>query len=128
MAQGLTGATTSGAPTNAKYIVQQADATLTAEQALGALATGLLKNTTVTGVLSIAVEGTDYYAPGGTDVAIADGGTGQSTAQNAINALSQVSAATNEYVLTKDTATGDAVWKAPSASGSFSRNLLLGGM
>ena len=33
-----------------------------AEQALSALATGLLKNTTTTGVLSIAVAGTDYAA------------------------------------------------------------------
>lgn len=49
-----------GAPVGAKYIVQQADGTLTNEQALGALATGLLKNTTGTGVLSIAVAGTDY--------------------------------------------------------------------
>lgn len=43
-----------GAPTDAKYIVQTADGTLSAEQALGALATGILKNTTTTGVLSIA--------------------------------------------------------------------------
>jgi hypothetical protein len=48
----------------------------------------------------------------GTDVAIADGGTGQGTAQLAINALSAVSAATNEHVLTKDTATGNAIFKA----------------
>ena len=50
------------APVGAKYIVQQADATLTAEQALGALATGILKSTTTTGVLSIAEAGTDYEA------------------------------------------------------------------
>lgn len=51
------------APKSAKYIVQTADATLTAEQALGALATGILKNTTTTGVLSIAVQGDDYAIP-----------------------------------------------------------------
>lgn len=45
-------------------------------------------------------------------VAIAQGGSGQTTAQAAIDALTQVSGATNEYVLTKDTATGNAVWKA----------------
>jgi hypothetical protein len=45
------------APVGAKYIVQQADATLTAEQALGALGTGILKNTTTTGILSIAAGG-----------------------------------------------------------------------
>lgn len=44
-----------GAPTGATYITQTADGSLTAEQALSALATGLLKNTTTTGVLSIAV-------------------------------------------------------------------------
>lgn len=43
---------------------------------------------------------------------IAYGGTGQSTAQGAINALTQVAAATAEFVLTKDTATGDAIYKA----------------
>ena len=47
------------------------------------------------------------------EVAIADGGTGQITAQLAINALSAVSGATNEYVLTKDTGTGNATWKYP---------------
>jgi len=50
-----------------------------------------------------------------TDLTIAQGGTGQSTAQAAIDALSQVSAATNEYVLTKDTASGNAVFKAAVA-------------
>lgn len=48
------------APASATYIVQTADATLTNEQALGALATGLLKSTTTTGVLSIATANTDY--------------------------------------------------------------------
>lgn len=52
------------APIGAKYIVQTADATLTNEQALSSLATGIVKNTTTTGVLSIATPGTDYYAPG----------------------------------------------------------------
>jgi hypothetical protein len=52
-----------GAPIDATYIVQTANGTLTAEQAMGALATGLVKNTTSTGVQSIAVAGTDYQAP-----------------------------------------------------------------
>ena len=43
------------APINATYITQVADGTLTNEFALGSLATGLVKNTTTTGVLSIAV-------------------------------------------------------------------------
>ncbi len=70
--------TLAAAPKAATYIVQTADSELSAEQALGALATGMLKNTTTTGVLSIGTEGTDYYKPTGTDVALADGGTGAS--------------------------------------------------
>jgi len=50
-----------------------------------------------------------------TDVGIAHGGTGQSTAQLAVNALTAVAGATNEHVLTKDTATGNAIWKAAGA-------------
>lgn len=62
--QGASGSSGSGgAPVGATYIVQTPDADLTSEQALSALATGLLKNTTVTGILSIATAGTDYLAP-----------------------------------------------------------------
>jgi hypothetical protein len=46
-----------GAPTTATYITQTPDAGLSAEQALSALGTGIVKNTTATGVLSIAVAG-----------------------------------------------------------------------
>ncbi len=42
-----------GAPTTATYITQTADAGLSAEQALSALATGPLRNTTTTGVLTV---------------------------------------------------------------------------
>ncbi len=55
--------TTVGLLAAPKYIVQQASADLTNEQALGALATGILKSTTTTGVLSIAGAGTDYADP-----------------------------------------------------------------
>jgi hypothetical protein len=53
-----------GAPTDAKYIVQEAHADLSAEQSLGDLATGVLKNTTTAGVgvLSIAPTGA-YFDP-----------------------------------------------------------------
>ena len=54
-----------------------------------------------------------------TDVAIAHGGTGQSTAQTAIDALTGVSSATNEHVLTKDTSSGNATWKATSTVGAI---------
>ena len=42
------------APASATYITQTASDDLSAEQSLGSLATGILKNTTTTGVLSIA--------------------------------------------------------------------------
>lgn len=71
---------TSGAPTSATYITQVAEAGLSAEQALADLATGLVKNTTETGVLSIAAAGTDYLAPGGDGSALTsvDAATGDS--------------------------------------------------
>jgi hypothetical protein len=50
-------------------------------------------------------------------VAIGNGGTGQTTAQLAINALTAVGAAPNEYVFTKDTGTGNAIWKVGGGAG-----------
>lgn len=50
-------ATLGFAPRNPTFITQTASSDLTGEQALGALGTGILKNTTTTGVLSIAVAG-----------------------------------------------------------------------
>jgi hypothetical protein len=52
------------APVNATYIIQTASAPLINAQILASLTTGLVKNTTTTGVLSIGVPGTDYYSPG----------------------------------------------------------------
>ena len=52
-------------------------------------------------------------------VEIAQGGSGATTAQNAINALSAVSSATDEHVLTKDTSSGNAIWKAASTVAAF---------
>jgi len=64
---------------------------------LSGLSTGLLKNTTATGVPTIAVAGTDYVVPSGSItgnaanvtgiVAIANGGTGAATASAALTAL-----------------------------------------
>jgi hypothetical protein len=50
----------SAAPDSATFITQTPSSGLSGEQALSTLATGLLKNTTSTGVLSIAVVNTDY--------------------------------------------------------------------
>ncbi len=52
----------SGAPSTATYITQTADGGLSNEQAMGALATGIVKNTTTTGVQSIATA-TDVSSP-----------------------------------------------------------------
>lgn len=68
-----------------------------------ALATGIVKSTTSTGALTIAVAGTDYYNPGGTDVAIVDGGTGVSTLPTGLlkgagtGAITAASAGTDYY-------------------------------
>jgi hypothetical protein len=72
---------TTDAPTDATYITQTPNATLTNEQALSALATGIVKNTTTTGVLSIAVSGTDYApATSGTSILKGNGSGGFSNA------------------------------------------------
>jgi len=76
------------APTTATYILQTANGSLPNAQATGALATGILKNTTITGVLSIAANGTDYYGPSTpTPVAVADGGTGRNTGTTAYGTI-----------------------------------------
>lgn len=51
------------APVDATYITQTANGTLTNEQALSLLSTGLVKVTNGTGVLSTATAGTDYFPP-----------------------------------------------------------------
>ncbi len=48
----------------AKYIIQTTLAALPNAQVLASLSTGIVKNTTTTGVLSIATPGTDYYSSG----------------------------------------------------------------
>ncbi len=52
-------------------------------------------------------------------VAISNGGTGQNSQQLGLNALTNVAAATNEFVLTKDTASGNALWKIVSPTADF---------
>jgi len=75
---------------------------------------------TITLTGDVTGSGTGSFATTLGTVTIAKGGTGQTTAQNAINALTAVSSATNEYVLTKDTGTGNAIWKVSAGGGSFS--------
>ena len=95
-----------GAPTDATYITQTANGTLSNEQVLGSLSTGIVKNTTTTGVLSIAAAGTDYYAPGGTDIPVADGGTGASNATTARSNLSAAASGANSDITSMTGVTG----------------------
>lgn len=59
---GPAGAPGGGAPTGATYITQVPDGTLSAEQAMSLLTTGLVKSTTATGVLSIYAGTSCAYA------------------------------------------------------------------
>jgi len=88
-----------GAPADATYITQTANGTLSNEQAMGALATGLVQNTTTTGVQTIATAGTDYVIPAGnvaTATALAANPTdcGGGEFANAIDAGGNLSCAT----------------------------------
>jgi len=96
------------APADADYLVGTANATLTGEIVAGTVPGGELGGTWGSPTVDAVHGGTH---------AIAQGGTGQTTAQAAIDALSAVAAATNEHVLTKDTATGNAIFKAGGAGG-----------
>jgi len=58
-------------------------------------------------------------------VPVTQGGTGAATAQAAINTLTAVSGATNEYVLTKDTVTGNAIFKAAAGGGGGGGDFLV---
>lgn len=100
-----------GAPTAATYITQTADGTLSAEQALDSLATGILKNTTTTGVLSIAVAGADYVAPNGSGA-----GLTSLPVPTLITVADALGAAVTYPLLALTPSTGD---KAPKTSGAY---------
>lgn len=70
----LTIAAADGAPTDARYWVSTSDTGLSAEVNLGALGSGLLKQTVSSGIATpaLAVAGTDYVAPGTLNESIDD--------------------------------------------------------
>jgi len=75
-----------------------------------------LQNISFTPVLSINPQGAITLGSwDASTIQISVGGTGATSAQSAINNLTQVSSATNEHVLTKDTTTGNAIWKATAS-------------
>lgn len=67
---GLGGAASAPAPGSAEYLIRVADAGLPSAQVMGLLSTGLVKNTTATGVQSIATAGVDYSIPGHAHTAV----------------------------------------------------------
>jgi hypothetical protein len=77
MSLGLANA--SFAPKDGQYLIATSNSLLPNAQPLSALTTGVIKVTTGTGLISAAVSGTDFFAPGGVDVTVADGGTGVSS-------------------------------------------------
>mgnify|MGYP001589202563 CR=1 FL=1 len=87
----------SGAPSDASYVTQTTHSGLSAEQALAALSTGLVKVTTGTGVLTTASAPTDYVATGDSRLSDARTPTAHGTAQHAgtIGAWSQIDLTTS---------------------------------
>lgn len=97
------------------FVTYTANASLPDAQNLGALATGLLRQTVTAGVadLDIAVNGTDYYGPGFV-IPPEDGGTGVNNGSKTIN----LGSPTTGYVLTSD-ASGNGTWQAVGSSGAI---------
>ncbi|MGI8483740.1 MAG: hypothetical protein ACR2OU_05715 [Thermomicrobiales bacterium] len=104
---------TGGAPTTSKYILQTADGSLPNAQALGALATGIVKSTTATGILSVAVAA-DFPT-------LNQDTTGKSAKTDALNSATTIvntalaAAPTSGQVLTATSATA-ATWQTPGGA------------
>lgn len=121
-----------GAPTDATYIVQTANGTLSNEQALSSLVTGFMKSANGTGVVSTQAQIALASDVSGT-LPIANGGTGQTTQTAAYDALSpnttkgdiavhngtdnvRLPVGTNDYSLFADsTAAAGVAWKLRNA-------------
>jgi hypothetical protein len=102
--------TTSALTANRTHTLPNASGTVTLDDGASTLTNKTIdgNNNTLTVLASSQLSGA---------VPIANGGSGQTTAQAAIDALTGASSATDEYVLTKDTSTGNAIFKALPASG-----------
>ena len=90
------------------------------------LTTDLAGKSPLAGNTSLVTTGTITTGTwNGTSISLTNGGTGATSQQAGIDALTAVSGATNEHVLTKDTATGNAIWKAASGGASAEVNSIL---
>lgn len=109
-----------GAPTSATYITQTPDATLSNEQAMSSLATGLVKNTTGTGVQTIAVSGTDY-APATSGSAILKG-NGSGGFSSAVSGTDYAPATSGSAVLLGNGSGGFSSYAGASCTNQFPRS------
>ncbi len=122
-----TGVKSTGEAGGTKFLREDGDGTCSwqtptaveSDPVVGAI-TGIVKANGA-GTISAASQGTDYYAPSGTDVAVADGGTGASTAVNAAHnlidgiSLTAATVAATDKLLLQD-ADGSDVLKTATAS------------
>jgi hypothetical protein len=102
-----------------KTVVDDADAAA-ARTTLGVDVSGTDNSTPVTLANTNYLSISDQEITGGT-VPLGSGGTGQTTAQASIDALTQSSGATDNHVLTKNSS-GNAVWAAAPGSGGGEAN------
>jgi lysophospholipase L1-like esterase len=108
-----------GANALGTYIVQTATNAPANAQVLASLATGMLKVTTTTGVVSIGVAGTDYVTP-----------TGSGAGLTALNASNLTTGTVGTARLATGTASastfhrGDGTWAAASGTGDMFANMV----
>ncbi len=110
----------SGAPTNATYITQTPNGSLSAEFPLSGMNTGIVMVTNGTGALTTASAGTDYVAPSTilTSIVTAGADAGSLLVGSNTNVLSKLSGSTSGFVLTSTGPTTQPSWQAAPATGA----------
>lgn len=128
-----------GAPATATYLLQTANGSLPNAQAMGALSTGLVKNTTTTGIQTIAIAGTDYLAPAAIGVTVQGYDAGLAalaafntngfvvqTANNVFAGRTATGTANEIDIANPDGVSGNPVWSLPNAL-TFTGKTVTGG-